>query len=60
MITLTIICVLYSIFGIIRFKKIYGHSNIFEEEPMLWTFILVIAIAMAAALGLFLILKYLP
>ena len=60
MITLTIICLLYSIVGTIRFKKLYGHSNIFDEKPMLWTFILVLAMAMAFALGLFLILKYLP
>ena len=32
MITLTIISLLYSIFGLMRFKKIYGHYNVYEED----------------------------
>ena len=60
MITLTIIFVLYSILGTIRFKKLYGHTDFFTEELEFWVIMLVGTITISAGLGMFLILKYLP
>lgn len=60
MITLTIIFVLYSIFGTIRFKKLYGHTDFFKEDPKFWVIMLVGTITISAVSGMFLILKYLP
>ena len=60
MITLYIISVLYTIFGTIRFKKLYGHTNLFDEDPKLWTFILLFSIVVTFVIGVFLIVKYLP
>lgn len=60
MITLYIISVLYTIFGNIRFKKLYGHSNIFDENPKLWTLTLVFSMVATFVIGAFLIVKYLP
>ena len=37
MITLTILCALYTIFGFRRFKNRYGNYNIFDEDMKLWT-----------------------
>ena len=60
MITLTTICILYSIFGLMRFKKLYGHYNIFDEDMKAWTLLLVMSIVYSGALGITLIVKYLP
>ena len=60
MITLYIISVLYTIFGTIRFKKLYSHTNLFDEDPKLWTFILLFSIVVTFVIGVFLIVKYLP
>ena len=60
MITLTIISTLYSIFGLMRFKKLYGHYNVFDEDMEPWTMILVFTIIFSFAMGISLIIKYLP
>jgi hypothetical protein len=44
MITLTILCMIYTFFGFRRFKKLYGNYNIFDESMKLWT----LALAMSA------------
>jgi hypothetical protein len=60
MITLTIISILYSIFGLMRFKKLYGHYTIFDEDMKAWTLLLAMSIVYSGALGITLIVKYLP
>ena len=40
MITLFFICVLYTFFGLRRFKKFYGDYNIFDEDMKVWTLLL--------------------
>jgi len=42
MMTLTILSTLYSIFGLMRFKKLYGNYDIFDQDPKLWLMLLVI------------------
>jgi len=60
MITLTIICILYSIFGLMRFKKLYGDYNIFDEDMTVWTLLLSMSIIFSSIMGMLLIVKYLP
>ena len=60
MITLTIISVLYSIFGLMRFKKIYGNYDILDQDPKPWTIILVFTTIFSFSLGIYYTLKYLP
>ena len=60
MITLTIISALYSIFGFMRFKKLYGHYDLFKESPNLWIIILLFSTIYSAFMSLILIVKYLP
>ncbi len=60
MITLTIISLLYSIFGLIRFKKIYGHYTLVGEDMKAWTLLLAFAIIYSGAMTIGLIIKYLP
>jgi hypothetical protein len=60
MITLTIISILYSIFGMMRFKKLYGHYTLFDEDMKAWTLLLVMSIVYSGVLGITLIVKYLP
>jgi hypothetical protein len=60
MITLTIISVLYSIFGLMRFKNLYGHYNVFDENMEPWTASLVISTCFSFAMGIFFIVTYLP
>jgi hypothetical protein len=60
MITLTIISLLYSIFGLMRFKKLYGHYTIFDEDMKAWTFLLAMSIIYSSVMGIALIVKYLP
>jgi multisubunit Na+/H+ antiporter MnhG subunit len=62
MITLSVFVVLYTIIGLWRFKKLYGHYNIVdeEEEPILRTLLLVLCAIFSFAAVLFLIIKYLP
>lgn len=60
MITLTIISTLYSIFGLMRFKKLYGNYDIFDKDPKLWLILLVITISISFAMGILFIIKYLP
>jgi len=60
MITLTIISLLYSIFGLIRFKKLYGHYTLFDEDMKAWTFLLAMSIIYSSIMGIGFIVKYLP
>jgi hypothetical protein len=60
MITLTIISLLYSIFGLMRFKKVYGHYTIFDEDMKAWTLLLAMSIIFSSMIGILLIVKYLP
>ena len=60
MITLTVLSTLYSIFGLMRFKKLYGNYDIFDKDPKLWLMLLVIAISNSFAMGIYYTLTYLP
>ena len=60
MITITILSTLYSIFGLMRFKKLYGNYDIFDKDPKLWLMLLVIAISNSFAMGIYYTLTYLP
>jgi hypothetical protein len=60
MITLTTITILYSIFGLMKFKKLYGHYTIFDEDMKAWTFLLAMSIIYSSIMGIILIVKYLP
>ena len=60
MITITILSTLYSIFGLMRFKKLYGHYTIFDEDMKAWTFLLAMSIIYSSIMGIILIVKYLP
>jgi len=60
MITLTIISILYSIFGLMRFKKIYGNYNIFDEDMKLWTLLVGFSTIYSSLMGIVFIVKYLP
>ena len=60
MITLSALAVLYTIFGFRKFKKRYGHYNLFYEEPKGWTLILAAGAVFSSLLAVLLIIKYLP
>jgi hypothetical protein len=60
MITLTTICILYSIFGLMKFKKLYGHYTVFDEDMKAWTLLLAMSILYSGVMGIALIVKYLP
>ena len=60
MITLTIISLLYTIFGLIRFKKLYGHYTLADEDMKAWTLLLALAIIYSSVMGIGFIVKYLP
>ena len=60
MITLTIISILYAIFGSMRFKKLYGHYNVYDEDMKAWTLLLSMSIIYSSLMGIVLIIKYLP
>jgi hypothetical protein len=60
MITLTIISILYSIFGLMKFKKKYGHYTLFDEDMKPWTLLLALSIIYSSVMGIGLIVKYLP
>ena len=60
MITLTIISIIYSIFGLMRFKKLYGDYDIIDQDPKLWIVLLLFTTVFSAAMGMVFIIKYLP
>ncbi len=60
MITLTILCMLYTLFAFRRFKKLYGDYNIFDETPKVWTFALVLTTAWSITVGIVFIVTCLP
>ena len=60
MITLTILCILYTFFGFRRFKKLYGTYDIFEEDMKPGALLLVFTTIMSFVNGFFLIITYLP
>ena len=60
MITLTILCILYTFFGFRRFKKLYGDYNIFDEDMKLWTALLLLAAIWSFINGIIFCISYLP
>jgi len=60
MITLTILCMLYTLFAYRKFKKLYGDYNIFGEDPKVWTFVLLLTTAWSITMGIVFIVTYLP
>jgi len=60
MITLTIICVIYTFFGFRSFKKQYGDYDIFNEPPDTFTYLLVFTSIFSLVMGIYYITKYLP
>jgi hypothetical protein len=60
MITLSVLTVLYTIFGFIKFKKLYGHYMLFEEDMRPWTLLLSSATICTCVIAMLLIIKYLP
>ena len=60
MITLAILSILYSFFGLMRFKKIYGHYNVYDEDMKGWTLLLSMSIIYSSIMGMVFIVKYLP
>ncbi len=60
MITLTIISILYSIFGLMRFKKIYGHYNVYDEDMKGGTLLVAMTTIYSILMGIVFIVKYLP
>ena len=43
MITLFILCIIYTFFGFRKFKNRYGDYNIFDEDMKLWTLALALS-----------------
>ena len=60
MITLSILGVLYTIFGFIRFKKLYGHYRLVDEEMQVWTLILALCAIYTSMVAMLIVIKYLP
>ena len=60
MITLSVLVVLYAIIGSYVFKKQYGHVNVFDEEPELWKFLLIMCIITSFIIAIICCVKYLP
>ena len=60
MITLAILSILYAIFGLMRFKKIYGHYNVFDEDMKVWTLLIALTTIYASMMGITFIVTYLP
>lgn len=60
MITLSVLAILYTIFGFQKFKKRYGHYVLYEEEMQPWILLLALCAIFSLLLALFLIIKYLP
>jgi hypothetical protein len=60
MITLAILSILYSFFGLMRFKKIYGHYNVYDEDMKGWTLLIALTTIYASMMGISFIIKYLP
>ena len=60
MITLSVLAVLYTIFGFRKFKKRYGHYALYEEDMQPWTLILAVCAVFSGMIAALLIIKYLP
>lgn len=60
MITLSVLAVLYTIFGFMKFKKLYGHYILVDEDMKLWTFLIALSAVFSCTAALFLIIKFLP
>lgn len=43
-----------------RFKKLYGHYTLFDEDMKAWTLLLAMSILYSGVMGIALIVKYLP
>ena len=60
MITLSVLAVLYTIFGFRKFKKRYGHYSLYEEEMQPWTLILALCAIYTSMVAMLIVIKYLP
>jgi hypothetical protein len=60
MITLSILGVLYTIFGFIRFKKLYGHYRLVDEQMQVWTLLLAVVFTLLCVACVILCIHYLP
>ena len=60
MITLSVLAVLYTIFGFMKFKKRYGHYLLHDEDMQAWTLILAVCSVFSCMVAMLLIIKYLP
>ena len=60
MITLSVLAVLYTIFGFMKFKKRYGHYSLVDEDMKVWTFLIALSAVFSCTAALFLIIKFLP
>ena len=60
MITLSVLGVLYTIFGFRKFKKRYGHYLLFDEEMHVWTLILALCAIYTSMVAMLIVIKYLP
>jgi hypothetical protein len=60
MITLAILSILYAIFGLMRFKKIYGHYNVYDEDMKPWTLLIMLTTIYSCMMGMTFIVIYLP
>ena len=60
MITLAIISIIYSFFGLMRFKKIYGHYNVYDEDMKGWTLLIALTTIYSCMMGIVFIVRYLP
>ena len=60
MITLSVLAVLYTIFGFRKFKKRYKHYVLYEEEMQPWTLLLAVCAVFSGMVALLIVIKYLP
>ena len=60
MITLSVLAVLYTIFGFRKFKKRYCHYILVDEDMKAWTLLLALSAVFSCTAALFLIIKFLP
>ena len=60
MITLFILCIIYTFFGFRKFKNRYGDYNIFDEDMKLWTLALALSSFYLLIMAIIFIVTYLP
>ena len=60
MITLFILCIIYTFFGFRKFKNRYGDYNIFDEDMKLWTLALALSSFYLLIMAIIFIVTFLP